>query len=50
MGMYTLAFPIGRQKLESRASAETGNNSPYLYKKVNPSTKIKDDFNLIPRS
>lgn len=27
----TLAFPIERQKLESRASAETGKDSPYLW-------------------
>ena len=26
----TLAFPIGRQKLESSASAEIGKDSPYL--------------------
>lgn len=30
MKTITLAFPIGRQKLESRTSAETGNDSPYL--------------------
>ena len=29
----TLAFPIGRQKLESRTSSETGNDSPYLKQK-----------------
>lgn len=28
--LSTFAFPMGRQKLESRTSAETGNDSPYL--------------------
>ena len=34
MRIITLAFPTGRQKLESRASAETGNDSPYLKNKI----------------
>lgn len=33
IAIHTLALPIGRQKLESSTSAETGNDSPYLENK-----------------
>ena len=31
MSDSTLALPMGRQKLESSASSEIGNDSPYLH-------------------
>lgn len=40
---HTLAFPIGRQKLESRTSAETGKDSPYLDANQNTDPNFNND-------